>query len=91
MGQICTEGAVVYAESMAVDAGPGPERESVKLQQWESDAFMLIVDYNTFSAPRFQLSYALRLIRNPVAQSVVNGFQQNARKMWRSVPPQGTM
>lgn len=72
---------------MAVDAGPGPERESVKLLQWEVDAFMLIVEFNTFSAPRFQLSYALRQVRNPMSAFVVNGFQQNARKMWRTVPP----
>lgn len=72
---------------MAVDAGPGPERESVKLHGWEADAFMLIVDYNTFSAPRFQLSYALRQISEPMSQFVVNGFHQNARKMWRTILP----
>lgn len=75
---------------MAVEAGPGPERESVKLHQWEADAFMLIVDYNTFSAPRFQLSYALRQVRNPVSAFVVNGFHTNARKMWRTIPPAGS-
>lgn len=72
---------------MAVEAGPGPEREAVKLHQWEADAFMLIVDGNTFSAPRYQLSYALRQIRNPMSAFVVNGFQSNARKMWRTIPP----
>jgi hypothetical protein len=87
VGQICTEAAVDYSESMAVDAGPGPERESVKLLQWEADAFMIIVEHNTFDAPRFQLSYALRQVRNPMSAFVVNGFQQNARKMWRTIPP----
>ena len=72
---------------MAVDAGPGPEREAVQLQQWEADAYMLIVDNNTFSAPRFQLSYALRQVRNPMSAFVINGFQVNARKMWRTIPP----
>lgn len=70
-----------------MDAGPGPEREAVKLHQWEADAFLLIVDFNTFREPRFQLSYALSQIRRPVGWVVVNGFQHNARKIWRTVLP----
>jgi len=74
---------------MAVEAGPGPEREAVQLHQWESDAFMLIVDYNTYSAPRFQLSYALSQIRSQQGSFVVNAFHRNVRKIWRTVlPPQ---
>jgi hypothetical protein len=75
--------------SMAVDAGPGPEREAVKLHQWEVDAFLLIVEYNTFSAPRFQLAYALSQIRSPQGAFVVNGYQKSCRKIWRTMPPQG--
>ena len=50
---------------------------------------MLIVDYNTYSAPRFQLSYALSQIRSQQGSFVVNAFHRNVRKIWRTVlPPQ---
>jgi hypothetical protein len=69
---------------MAVDAGPGPEREAVTLQQWEADAFMLIVEYNTHASARYQLSYALRQIRIRPSTQVINGFHLNARRIWRA-------
>jgi hypothetical protein len=68
---------------MAVHAGPGPERESVKLPQWEADAFMLIVEFSTFSAPRYQLSYALRQVRAPQGAFVLNKFHLNVQQIWR--------
>ena len=72
---------------MAVDAGPGPEREAVKLQQWEADAFMLIVEFSTYASSRFQLSYALRQIRSPQNQQVQDGFHKNCRRIWRANLP----
>jgi hypothetical protein len=48
---------------------------------------MMIVDYNTFEAQRFHLSYALRQINTPQGDFVVNGYHKSCRKIWRSVPP----
>lgn len=58
----------------------------MKLLQWESDAFMLIVDYNTYNDLRYQVSYALRNVRAPLSPFVVNGFHRNVRQIWRTAP-----
>jgi hypothetical protein len=68
---------------MAVDAGPGPDREAVNLAKWESDAFLLLVDASTYSETRFQLSYAIRVVTRVVPSSVIDGYQRQARKMWK--------
>lgn len=79
---------VSYPEGMAVDAGPGPDREAAELAAWESDAFLLIVENSTYSEVRYQVSYALRVLRFVPGTAVLDGFQRQARKMWR--PSEGT-
>lgn len=62
----------------------GPEREQDDLAAYVRDAFTLIVEYNTRAPERFQLSNALKGVRQPQGQHVIDGFHRNARKMWRS-------
>jgi hypothetical protein len=75
---------------MAVDAGPGPEREAVNLPKWEADAFLLLVEASTYAELRYQLSYAMRMISRPLPVSVIDAYQGNARRMWRPNPSAGT-
>ena len=73
---------------MAVDAGPGPDRESADLAKWEAGIFCMITEANTYADVRFQLSYALKQRTQPASVTVLDGFQRNARRMWR--PSAGT-
>ena len=76
---------------MALEAHrPGPDREAAELAKWEADAFMLLVDGTTYAETRFQVSYALRMVRAPVAVTVADAFQRNARQMWKPTPPPGS-
>lgn len=71
---------------MDVDASPGPEREAVVLPKWEADAFLMLVEANTYAEARYQLSFALKQLRFEPSKAVIDGFQRNARKMWRPNP-----
>lgn len=68
---------------MMADVGPG--REQTELSQEETDAFVVLVESHTKPIERQQLSYALRNVRTHQNRNVIDGFQRNARKMWR--PP----
>lgn len=73
---------------MALEAHhPGPDREAAELEKWEADAFLMITEGNTYADARFQLSYALRVIRCAPPAVVIDAFQRNARKIWRATPP----
>lgn len=54
------------------------------LSKEEADAFMMLVESSTYSEPRFQLSFALKHLRFRPANAVIDGFQRNARKMWKT-------
>lgn len=73
---------------MKVEIGPG--REHAELEEWETDAFVRVVEAHTKSNERQQLSYALRTIRWTQGLAVQDGFQRNARKMWRPELPAGS-
>lgn len=60
------------------------------LKKWESDAFLMIVESNTYHELRYQLSYALKQVRFPMATSAIDGFQRSARKMWKPCPSEET-
>jgi hypothetical protein len=60
----------------------------VVLPKWEADAFLMIVDTETYSEPRYQLSYALRVLAFKPSTQVIDGFQRCARKLWK--PSAGT-
>lgn len=60
------------------------------LPKWEADAFMMLVEDNTYRDARFQLSFALKHLRFRPTNAVIDGFQRNARKMWKPVPPADT-
>jgi hypothetical protein len=75
---------------MAVEASPGPEREVVNLTSSETDAFLLIVDRETYSEVRYQLSFAVKHLRFVPTLAVIDGFQRNARKMWKTFPSAGS-
>jgi hypothetical protein len=51
---------------------------------------MLIADYNTYSEERYRLSYALRTLSFQPSVAVLDGFQRNARKMWKTRPLAGS-
>jgi len=48
---------------------------------------MMIVEANTYPEARYQLSYALRALAFKPGPAVIDGFQRNARKMWKPVIP----
>lgn len=50
----------------------------------------MIVESNTYHELRYQLSYALKQVRFPMATSAIDGFQRSARKMWRPCPSEET-
>lgn len=60
------------------------------LKRWESDAFLLIVQANTYREARFQLSYALKQVKFALSLAAIDGFQRSARKMWRPCPSADT-
>lgn len=60
------------------------------LPKWEADAFLMIVEYNTYTQDRFQLSFALKHLSFKPGVAVIDGFQRNARKMWKTYPSAGT-
>lgn len=66
-------------------ADVGPDREHAELSQEETDAFTVLVESHTKPIERQQLSYAFRNVRAKQNRNVQDGFQRNARKMWR--PP----
>lgn len=72
---------------MEAKAGPGPERESVQLKSCETDTFAALVIDNTKLTERLHLSNALHMITTSQSIAVQDGFQRNARKMWRTVTP----
>lgn len=43
----------------------------------------MLVEYNTYADVRFQLSYAVKQLKSRPANTVIDGFQRNARKMWK--------
>lgn len=71
-------------------ADVGPEREHVELGDEENNAFVLLIENHTKPQERAQLSYALRQVQFRQGRNVVDGFQRNARKMWRPDRPAGS-
>jgi len=71
-------------------ADVGPAREQTELSQEETDAFTVLIESNTRPQERQQLSYAFRNVRYQQGRNVIDGFQRNARKMWRDRPPAGS-
>lgn len=69
----------------------GPDRERADLSHVEDDTFTLIVEFHTMPQERFQLSYALRQVQRTQSIWVQDGFQRNARKMWRTVLPDNAL
>lgn len=67
----------------------GPDREHAELEAWETDAFTLIIENHTKPPERLRLSYALKQIAYAPGIAVTDGFQRNARAMWRPVRPAG--
>lgn len=67
---------------MAVDVGP--DRERRELEPWQADMFTAITEYNTRTPERWQLSQALKGVRQPQGLEVIDGFHRNARKIWRT-------
>lgn len=68
---------------MAVEAGPGPERERYALEPRETEAFVALVGMSTYNTERLQLSNALRNISNSQGPQVTDAFLRCAAKMWR--------
>lgn len=62
----------------------GPEREETEVSPFEADGFILIVEAETRAPERLQLSYAVSVVSLPKGTFVVDAFQRNARKMWRT-------
>lgn len=60
------------------------------LPKWEADAFMMLVEENTYRDVRFQLSFAVKHLRFTPTLAVIDGFQRNARKMWKPCPSADT-
>jgi hypothetical protein len=64
----------------------GPEREVCALAQEEAEVFRVVVEFNTKSPERFQLSYASSVVTHQQSLFVQDGFQRCARFMWRTAP-----
>jgi hypothetical protein len=63
----------------------GPSWDKIELSQEETDAFAALVEGSTYPEQRKQLSYAFLQVRHQQGKNVIDGFQRNARKMWRTL------
>lgn len=61
-----------------------PERERVSLSADEYLAFSSLVDRLTYAEQRFHVSTALAQVKHPLSLTVMDGFQRQARTMWRT-------
>lgn len=68
---------------MDVHASPGPEREVVFLEKWESDEFLMIVEASTYAEVRYRLSYNIKNISFKLTTFAIDAYQSNARRMWK--------